>query len=98
MDNFEFTAQSYEQIIAKPDTSDELKQHLKVQITALRAISGKSDSEIAAIFNTGAFNDIVRGYVKKALVNTNLAKELVEDVLGELNYLFDAITAEEAKK
>lgn len=98
MDNFEFTAQSYEQIIAKPDTSDELKRHLKIQITALRVISGKSDSEIAAIFNTGAFNDIVRGYVKKALLNTNLAEELVEDVLGELNYLFDTITAEEAKK
>lgn len=98
MDNYEFTAQSYEQIIAKPDTSDELKQHLEVQITALRAISGKSDSEIAAIFNTGAFNGIVRGYVRKALVNTNLAEELVEVVLSELNDLFDTITAEEAKK
>lgn len=97
MDGYEFTAKSYEEVLAKKSLEPAMREHLNQQIAALRVVAGKTNEEIDAIFNTGAFNEICEGYLKKALGNYGLDQETIAGVLHEFKFLLDTITASEAR-
>ena len=68
MANYDLMIQSYEDILTKkPDKCD--VEAMKLSINAMKTLNNKTDDEICAIFSTGAFNDILKGYCKKALEN-----------------------------
>lgn len=97
MDGYEFTAKSYEEVLAKKSLEPAMREHLNQQIAALRVVAGKTIEEVDAIFNTGAFNEICKGYLKKALVKYGLDQEIVVGVMDEFKFLLDTITAFEAR-
>lgn len=88
MANYDLMIQSYEDILAKkPDRCD--VEAMKLSINAMKTLNNKTDDEICAIFSTGAFNNILKGYCKKALENCEFDKKQVDDVIDELKWLLD---------
>ena len=53
------------------------------------------DDQIYDLFDSSAFNTIVKDYVKTALKNTEMDEETTERILQELKYLFDTVSAKE---
>ena len=56
-----------------------------------------SDEMINEMFDSGAFNSIVKGYVTLALKNTGTDEEKTKQDLQELQRLFDTIKAKDAE-
>jgi hypothetical protein len=55
-----------------------------------------SDDMIYDMFDSGAFNSIVKGYVALALKNADTDKKTADAVKQELHILFDTIKAKQA--
>lgn len=96
MDGFELSARSYEALLLQDDKEYD-KEDIKRQIAALRTVSGKSEADINAIFDTGAFNDICKGYLKKTLQNCDISEKKIDELAAELKWLFDTMSAEQAR-
>lgn len=88
MNGYKLLADSYKQILDKTD-DEQKKANIEKSIKALETMADKTDDEIMEIFNTGAFNDILRAYCKKALINCNINRETTTAVMSELDWLLD---------
>lgn len=99
MDGYELTASGYEQYLAKnPDIDAVLKKDIQTKIEALRMIAGMQEEYRNALFDTGAFNDICKGYFKKAMENCGIERKMMNAVLDEFKWLLDTMSAAEAGK
>lgn len=88
MANYDILIKSYEDIWEKkPEQCD--KEAMKLSINAMKTLNNKTEDEICAIFSTGAFNDILKGYCKKALENCEVGKKQIDAVMDELKWLLD---------
>lgn len=86
--NYDILIESYEDVLKrKPEKCD--VEAMKCSISAMKTLNGKSEEEVCALFNTGAFNGIVTGYCKTAMKNCELSEEQMEAVISELKWLFD---------
>lgn len=65
-------------------------------LMALEMIVGKDSRALCALFDTGVFNTICKGYMLIALKELELAGEDREKALHCLSAAFDEVTAEEA--
>lgn len=74
------------------------KENIKIQISSLQSVAGKSKEEICALYDTGAFNDITRGYICAAMKNCNIAEKKQNEILDELNWLHDIMGAKSVTK
>ena len=80
MANYDIMIQSYEDVLAKnPEKCD--VEAMKLSINAMKTLNCKTEDEICALFNTGAFNDILKGYCKKALENCKFDTEQIDAVM-----------------
>jgi len=99
MNGYKMTADSYRQYLEQhPDEPQEVKADLACKIKALDIMASCSDSERLQLFNTSAFNDVVKGYVKLALDNIGIEEEQRKAIVNEVSYLFDVKTADEAEQ
>lgn len=99
MNGYELLAQSYEAILQRePDMETESKEDLKRKIANFRFVAEKTEEDINDLFATGAFNDICKGYVKKAMGNCGLEEETCAAVMEELRHLLDTMTAQDARE
>lgn len=99
MNGYKMTADSYRQYLEQhPDEPPETKADLACKIKALDIMANCSDSERLQLFNTSAFNDVVKGYVKLALDNLKTDPEQRKAIINEVAYLFDIKTADEAEQ
>lgn len=98
MDGYELQAASYEQYLNTHPVEPEIKEELERKIKALRLFIGTTESERDEMFNSGAFNDICRGYFKKAMKNCNIPDKTISAVLEEFKWLLDTISATDARK
>lgn len=53
------------------------------------------ESQRYDLFDSSAFNDIVKAYVKLALKNTEIDEEKTEEIMQELRWLFDTKSSKE---
>lgn len=88
MGNYDIFIQSYEQFLDKDD-ADIDKKLIQQKINAMKTVNNKTPEEIRAIFNTGAFNDIVKDYFRKAMENCGIEERQIYDVMQELKRLFN---------
>lgn len=58
----------------------------------------KSKEEVNEMFNSGIFNEIVKGYMAVTLDNCNMEHDKVMECLGELDKMFDEMTAGEVRE
>lgn len=94
MTNYDLMIQSYENVLEqKPEKCD--VEAMKLSINALKTLNNKTDDEIYAIFSTGAFNDILKGYCKKALENCEVDKKQIDAVIDELKWLLDTCSVKD---
>ena len=65
-------AQSYENILQDPDIDVRI---IEKRIKAFRTIAALDDDDVNELFDTSAFNTIVKGYLILAMENTELTEE-----------------------
>lgn len=88
MANYNLMIQSYEDILAKKTDKCDVEM-IQLSINAMKTLNNKTEDEICAIFDTGAFNDILKGYCKKALENCKFDKKQIDTVMDEIKWLLD---------
>ena len=94
MANYDIFIKSYEDILKKkPEKCD--VDAMKLSINAMKTLNNKTDDEIYAIFNTGAFNDILKGFCKKALENRKFDKKQIDAVMDEIKWLLDTYSVKD---
>lgn len=99
MNGYEMLAQSYEKLLEKqPEMDPTEKENINRTVKSLRLIADKTEEDIDEIFGTGAFNDICKGYFRKAMVNCKLDEETVAAVMDEFKWLLDTMSAQDARK
>ena len=96
MDGYQAQADAYKRLLETDKTID--RGFTERKINALEIMAEADQLTQYELFNTGAFNDIVKGYAKMALDGTELESEERRAVLRELNYLFDTVTADQAER
>lgn len=102
MNGYQITADSYRHFLENdkdPDTDREAIQHT---IKALDFLATATEEERLELFNSSAFNDVVKGYLKMAVDNIELEDEergeIRQKLLNEFRYLFDTVTAKQAEE
>ena len=85
----------FEQTLIKTNIDESI---IKAEIKALEPFADRTQSEIYKMFDTGAFNDILKAYCKVALVESGINTSDIDTVLQILNYLLETITSGEIVK
>lgn len=104
MNGFELHSQSYKKYLKEhPNEPEDVRAPMLRKIKALDFLSGCTEAERLELFNSSAFNDVVKGYLKLAVDNIKLdmddedKAELRQSLLNEFRYLFDTVTADQAQ-
>lgn len=98
MNGYKLQSDSYRQYIEKhPDIEEEVKKNMESNIKVYDFLASCSKEERLELFNSSAFNDVVRGYFLMAIDNLKLDEETRSGLLNELRFLFDEKTADEAE-
>ena len=92
MNGFEMIAEQYKELL-KQEKIDEQTANKEIRIYDFLAECEKDD--FYRLFNSGAFNDIVKAYVHKALEGAGVDNETTSKVMEELRWLFDTKQARE---
>lgn len=99
MNGYQMTADAYKNLLEKePAENTAAIERMKAAINALEYLAGADDQTIYELFDSSAFNDIVKGYVKLALDNTGTDEEQAKAIMQELRFLFDTKGAAEAER
>ena len=94
MNGYILQAEAYKKLAEQGQISVEEADKMR----AVYAFLGTNEKhKLYALFDSGAFNGIVKGYLKLALRETEAGKEMTEKVLDELRRLLDTTRAEEAE-
>lgn len=89
MDGYELLANSYQHVIDTREMSTEERDGMQLTVEALRCLVGKNEQFVAEMFNTGAFNDICKGYFKMSLKNCKLPQKTIDAVMDEFKWLLE---------
>ena len=101
MNGYQMTADSYRTLLEREKDID--RASIESKIKALDFLATSTEEERLELFNSSAFNYVVKGYVKMAMDNVELEDgSKIEDetkraIVRELNYLFDTVTADQAE-
>ncbi len=87
---------AYKEVLRKNKGDEGMSAHIVEKLVAMNQLNGRNESELDALFDTGAFNDIVRGYLFLVLRGCDMEKQ-VPAAMEELKYLFDTVSACEAR-
>lgn len=71
---------------------------IEEQIALTNNMIGKSKEEINEMFNSGRFNEIVKGFIAIAMVENEYSSKTVKKTIRNIDYIFDEVSAEEARK
>lgn len=101
LNGYEMMAQDYEKFLQRPygeyfDAADARKIEMKIK--ALRILAKLEEEEIDALFDTSAFNNIVKGYLIAALENAELTEEQRDDIRDGLRFALDEMSAWDARR
>lgn len=96
MNGYQITADSYRTLLQTEPGIDRAKTEQKIK--ALDFLASCSKEERLELFNSSAFNDVVKGYVLLALDNLKTDPEQRKAIINEVAYLFDIKSADEAEQ
>lgn len=95
MNGYKMTADAYREFLNDPSADQEA---IKTKIKALDFLATCDKATICALFDSSAFNDIVKGYV--AMIADD-AKDLTDEqrsyIKGHISGLFDMVQAAQAE-
>ena len=80
-------------------TSNE--EHAAIYTTKARVnkiLANTTQAELYALFDTGIYNGVMKGYIKEALDVAGISKAIGDNLLSNLTITLDSITAETAEQ
>ena len=92
MNGFKLMADSYRQLVEQGKISQEDAER---DIVTYDFLATCKQEDFYRLFNSGAFNDIVKAYMHKALEGAGVDNETTNKVMEELRWLFDTKQARE---
>jgi len=99
MNGYELHSDSYKKYLEMhPDMDENSKVDMQRKIKALDFLADSTKEERLELFNSSAFNDVVKGYFLMAVDNMKLEEKVRNGLLQELRWLFDTVSAEQAEK
>lgn len=99
MDGYTLQADSYEQFLKQhPKMDTDVKEDLQRKIKVFRIMADLNEKEKYEFFTSGAYNEVCKGYFRKAMENCKLNTKTINEVLEEFRWLIDTVGAEEASK
>lgn len=92
MNGYQFQADAYRKYLEQ-NPNEENKEYMEriIKVNEFLAVCTKEDIE--ELYNSSAFNEISKAYVKKAMQNLGFKKKEVEAVQDEIKWLHDTIGA-----
>lgn len=97
MNGYKMTVESYEKIL-ESDRTDIDKDYIKAQIKSLEPFAERTEEERIKMFDSGAFNEVLKSYCKVAMQNCGFEYEEISKVLGEISWLLDTVNANDILK
>ena len=99
MYELEIEAKMHREYLEKhPELDKDTKEYFQMLIERELFLAKQTPEGICALFNTGIFNEICKGYCKKAMENCKLDKDTIDRVMRELGFSFDTCTASQVLK
>lgn len=96
MKSYKILLDSYKQVLESCNESEKLdKAVIKAKIRSLEPFADRTEEEVVEMFDSGAFNDVLRAYCRVAMKNCNLSRKKTNEVLEELRWLLDTVGANE---
>lgn len=95
MNGYKITADSYRELLKSEQ--DINRASVESKIKALDFLAACTEAERLELFNSSAFNNVVKGYLEMACNNIGLDEETRKRLLNEFSYLFDTVTADQAE-
>lgn len=89
MNGYQMAIQSYEHLLTEFQDNTKATADIKAHIKALSTVSDLTQKEICYLFDTGAFNEIVTGYVTQAADLVGLSHDQKDHLVSGLSVLFD---------
>ena len=92
MNGYQFQADAYRQYLEQ-HPNEENKEYMErcIRVNEFLAMCTKEDIE--ELYNSSAFNEITKAYVKRAMQNLGFKEKEVEAVQDEIKWLHDTIGA-----
>ena len=100
MNGYTMLAESYKKLLKEGKvTEEEAKKNIKV----MEFLAECSEEEINIMFDSAAFNEIMKAYVRRAINNADLGEEeekeeIKSKIMNELRWLLSEKTAGEIMK
>ena len=99
MNGYKIMSDGYKAFLqAHPEEPEEAKAGIQRKIKALDFLADCSKEEKLELFNSGAFNDVIKGYFKMSIDNSDLKDESKKELQTELLHLLDTVTAGQAEE
>ena len=99
MNGYKLLSDQYRAFLAEhPAEPDEAREGIQRKIKALDILAGCTKAEKQELFNTGAFNDVIKDFLKMSMDNTGIKDADKRELMGELLNLLDTVTAEQAEQ
>jgi len=92
MNGYKILADSYRKSIEEGKVK---KEEVENELKALDMLSNCSNEDIFELVNTGAFNDIIKAYAKKAMNNVGIKDNEISATMDEMRWLFDTVGAKD---
>lgn len=88
MDSYLIMAEGYEQA-AQHQKNENAKKELEKRAKLCRILATFDEDDKIRLFSMGLFNDFVKGYCKKAMVDLEVDKQMIDSVMKEISWLID---------
>ena len=92
MNGYQFQADAYRKYLEQ-HPNEENKENMERIIKANEFLATCTKEDIEELYNSSAFNEITKAYVKKAMQNLGFKKKEVEVVQDEIKWLHDTMGA-----
>ena len=68
------------------------------EIRALQPFADRTGKKIIKMFDSGAFNEVMAAYCKKAMLNCKVDDETIDKIMSEIKWLLDTEKASQIIK
>lgn len=96
---YQMLADGYKEYLEKnPTAPEEVKASMQKDIKVLSFLGECDREEKHKLFNSSAFNDVLKGYVLKAADNLKYDRDKRQELINEIAYLLDTMGASESEQ
>lgn len=90
---YQILLMAHRQFVEQEKPTGEELEEVTAKIKALEILAGSDQRTRYELFNTGAFNDIMRGYAKMALDDLGIDGGTRANILDQIRHLLDRVPA-----